>query len=66
MLKAAMAGIARHKPTSVVIRAVEMPSARADGLGCVLELAMTRKAATMPWTVPSSPTMGLTVPISAM
>jgi hypothetical protein len=63
-LNATMAGMATTSPSSVVKRAVEIPSASSFGFGEVVDCAMTWKLAIIPCTVPSSPSMGAMVPMS--
>jgi uncharacterized repeat protein (TIGR01451 family) len=54
--------IATNRPSNVLNRDVEIPSAKRLGFGCVSLVAITRKLAIIPSTVPSNPKSGPSVP----
>ena len=60
--KAHIEGMATDRPSRVQTRASEMAPASAVGLTTV-DLPMMANAFTMPSTVPSSPTIGATLPM---
>ena len=64
ILEAINAGIARNRPTKVVVSAVSMPPASSLALGvCPTAARIRPKLFIIPKTVPNKPIMGDTVPI---